>query len=74
MEKICYYRIGYDRTAIERKTYNDIFRDIYFELINNVNVVTARSAGWGAIDEFKYRNYLMGTNKINILGTPPMAV
>jgi hypothetical protein len=30
IEQIWYYRIGYDRTAIERSTYNDIFRDFSF--------------------------------------------
>lgn len=30
LEKVNYYRIGYDRTSIERRTYRNVFRDFDF--------------------------------------------
>ena len=74
LEKINYYRIGYDRTAIERRTNRNVFRDFDFELINNVNVKSIYNSSWASLTEFQYRNFLMGTNKISITGTAPIAV
>lgn len=48
LEKICYYRIGYDRTAIEQRGYTSIFRDFYYELINNVNTRNIYNASFGS--------------------------
>ncbi len=46
-----------------------MFRDFNYELVNNTNTKDIYSAGFTAPNEFQYRNYLMGTNFINIAGT-----
>lgn len=51
-----------------------MFRDFYFELVDNVTTRNIYNASFSSLTEFQYRNYLMGTNKINIPGTVPMGV
>lgn len=80
IESIWYYRIGYDQTFITRRDPTSVFREnYYFELTNGVDTSrvlfkTKQQGGFTIAIGLQYRNYLMGTNKINFLGAGPRAI
>jgi len=41
-----FYRMGYDRSAIERSSYQDVFHDFHYELVNGTNMFDIYSAEW----------------------------
>jgi hypothetical protein len=68
LKKVWYYRIGYDRTALSIANPNIHFEDgLTFELINSLTVQPDYS-NWASETGFRwnYRNFLMGTNGINM--------
>lgn len=70
LKQIWYSRIGYDRTALQRLNPFNHFEDAYyFELVNNnlaVNNYTYWPFDTTGSSRYNYRNYLMGTNGIDM--------
>ena len=66
--QIWYYRITYDKTAIQIQLPNIKFEEsFYFRLVNGTNQYdTTTNAPAASKARWNYRNYLMGTNGMNI--------